>query len=48
MFCDLNGATDTPASAKMRHSAAVISDLPTCELVPSTMIARRSHGIRSS
>ena len=38
MFWLLNGATRSPSSRKIRHSAAHSIDLPTDEPVPSSMI----------
>src|SRR5262249_47233892 len=40
MFCALKGATSSPASASRRHSATVITLLPTSEAVPRTASAR--------
>jgi CelD/BcsL family acetyltransferase involved in cellulose biosynthesis len=34
IFWDLKGATDTPSWRRIRHSAAVRTDLPALELVP--------------
>ena len=40
MFCALNGATRQPSSARIRHRAAVMIDLPEWDAVPSTIRAR--------
>ena len=37
MFCDLNGATRTPARANARHSAVTTTLLPTSDAVPITI-----------
>src|SRR5258708_10497559 len=37
MFCDLKGATRTPARAKARHSAVTTTLLPTSDAVPITI-----------
>jgi hypothetical protein len=37
MFCDLNGATRTPARAKARQIAVTITLLPTSDAVPITI-----------
>ena len=39
MFWALNGATRTPSWRRMRHSAAVSTDLPALDEVPCTMRA---------
>src|SRR5688500_17546534 len=39
MFCGLNGITRNPRRLNVRHSPATISDLPTLEPVPCTMMA---------
>ena len=41
MFCALNGATRTPARAKMRQRAAASRLLPTPDAVPCTIRQRR-------
>src|SRR5689334_3003693 len=40
MFCALKGATFIPSSCNIRVSAATVTDLPTCDAVPSTISAR--------
>src|SRR5262245_40211605 len=37
MFCDLKGATRTPARENARHSAVTTTLLPTSEAVPMTI-----------
>ena len=45
MFCDLNGATENPASLKIRQKPAAIRLFPTWEAVPWIMIVLASMSL---